>query len=551
MRFETYDHMKKHPIATAFASGERALAERFDFANPYGSERVWKERADAVDATAASSFVRRDAAADAVLAYNRRTNPVPEAIYSAERLMRSDALVVVGGQQAGLFTGPMLVVYKAITILRTARLAEAALGRPVVPLFWIAGEDHDWDEANHTYVLSPQLELKKPLIPHPEPSRRTSVSRTMLSPEAWAGALETLSDALPETEFKPELMNRLGEIVSSAPTLSEAFARTMSLLFGRHGLVLIDADDSALRAAEAPAFQQLIRRSRELSDALQAGERAVAAGGYPLQAESSEDGYNLFVFHEGERKLLFRDGGDAVDRKGTFRMSAEALERLAAEEPAAFSNNALTRPLMQEQLFPVLATVLGPSEIAYWSTLKEAFGLFGLRTPVIVPRQEFTLLEGTVQKQMDKFGLSFADAWEKLDERREAWLAAQDEFGLSQRFAAVKQQFVDSYRPLVDSAASINPGLRKLGDTNMGKIVEQIDFLESRTLDALKQQHEAGLRQWERIRWTVAPAGKPQERVYNVFQYVNRYGFDWVGELLEKIELDFAAPARPHEAIYL
>ncbi|MCI3921022.1 bacillithiol biosynthesis cysteine-adding enzyme BshC [Paenibacillus sp. TRM 82003] len=543
--------MGRHPIAADYVSGETAISERFDYQSPYRSGDVWRERAADVAATSASALIDREAAAEAVLAYNRRTNPIPEAIAAAERLKRPDALVVVGGQQAGLFTGPMLVVYKAITIIRTARTAEAKLGRPVVPVFWIAGEDHDWDEANHTYVLSPQLELKKPIVPHPDAARRTSVSRTSLPAEAWAEALEQLSSALPDTEFKPVLMERLRAISDASTTLSDAFARTMSLLFGRFGLVLIDADDSGLRAVEGPAFQALVQRRDELSAALKEGERAVAAAGYPLQAESAEDGYNLFVFRDGERKLLFRDGTDAVDRKGTLRLSAAALERLAEEAPAAFSNNALTRPMMQEQLFPVLATVLGPSEIAYWSTLREAFRLFGLRTPIVVPRLEFTLLEGTVQKQMDKFGLSFADAWERLEERKEAWLAGQDELGLSKRFADVKETFVDLYRPLVDAAASINPGLRKLGDTNMGKIVEQIDFLESRSIDAMKQQHEAGLRHWERIRWTVAPNGKPQERIYNVFQYANRYGIEWVGELLEKIELDFAAPYRPHDAIYL
>jgi len=551
MRFETYAYMKRHPIASDYAAGAEAVLRRFDAENPYSDEhRVWAERSAWLDRSERPQ-AERGQIADAVLSYNRVHNNVPEAIAAAERLRDPRALAVIGGQQAGLFTGPMLVIYKAITILNTAKRAEAALGRPVVPVFWIAGEDHDWDEVNHTFVVTPQLDVVKLTVAHPHTDKRTSVSRTELTGEAWTEALSALSDALPDTEFKAGIMDELKRIASEASTLSAAFAKTISLLFGKHGLVLVDSDDPLLRAVEGTMFTELVRRRGELASALKSGEQAVTSAGYPLQAEAAENGFQLFMFHDGERKLLYADGEDAVDRKGTLRIPRGELERLALEEPALLSNNALTRPLMQDYLFPTLAAVLGPSEIAYWSTLKEAFHLFGMRTPVVVPRQEFTLLEGTVQKQMDKFGLTFADAWEQFEERRNQWLREQDSLGLTDRFTAVKESFTEQYQPLVDAAASINPGLRKLGETNLGKIMEQIDFLEKRATDAMKQQHEAGLRHWERIRLTIAPNGKPQERVVNVFQYLNRYGVAWLDTVVEAAELDFSTGYKPHEVIYL
>jgi bacillithiol biosynthesis cysteine-adding enzyme BshC len=558
LRFEAYNGMQRHPVANDYALGRGAVAERFDYSSVYAaSVEAWSERSDWLDRDRerTAQLIDRRKAAEAVVQYNRKYNDVPEAIAAAERLSDPKALVVVGGQQAGLFTGPMLVIYKAITILQTARQAEAKLGRPVVPMFWIAGEDHDWDEANHTYVLSPQLDIRKLTVAHPEaaalPARRTSVSRTALSADTWAEPLQALSEALQDTEFKPGLIDALTRIGDRSETLSEAFAMTMSLLFGKHGLVLIDSDDAALREAEGPMFAELIRRQSGLSDALKSGELAVTESGYPLQAEASNDGLQLFLFHEGERKLLFRDGTYAVDRKSTFRMPMETLAEHALATPADLSNNALTRPLMQEALFPTLATVLGPSEIAYWSVLKEAFHLFGMRTPIIVPRQEFTLLEGTVQRQMEKFGLTFADAWERLEALRDDWLTSQDKLGLTARFTSAKETFTEVYQPLVEASASINQGLRKLGETNMGKILEQIDFLQNKSIDAMKQQHEAGLRHWERIRLTVSPLGKPQERVYNVFQYINRYGFEWLDSLVKCAVIDFQAPYRVHDVVYL
>jgi bacillithiol biosynthesis cysteine-adding enzyme BshC len=553
LRFEMYDHMKRHIIAANFMAGRDTVPERFDFSNPYeGRASVWMERASWLDQAARPSLSRA-ALFDVLMRYNKIHNDVPEAVAAIERLRDPETLAVVGGQQAGLFTGPMLVVYKAITIVQTARYASEALGRSVVPVFWIAGEDHDWDEANHTYILTPQLSIEKVAMPLPAEfsEKRTSVSRTTLAPEAWEAPLQRLAEAMPDTEFKPNLMEELQRIAKESGTLSDAFAKTMSLLFGKYGLVLIDSDDAALRAAEAPMFRELIRRQPELSDALKRGERAVIEAGYPLQAESAADSFNVFRFQQGERKLLFRRGADVTDRKGTVLLSFEGLEQATETEPSSFSNNALTRPLMQEFVLPTLATVLGPSEVAYWSTLKEAFHTFGQRTPVIVPRQEFTLLEGTVQKQMQKFSLSFEDVWERWLERRDDWLRSQDEHGLAAQFAQVKESFVDMYRPLIEAAASMNPGLRKLGETNMGKITEQIEFLQNKSIEAMKQQHEAGLRHWDRMKQTVQPMGKPQERVYNVFQYINRYGLNWLDEFIDRAAIDFNSGYRPHDVVYL
>jgi uncharacterized protein YllA (UPF0747 family) len=188
---------------------------------------------------------------------------------------------------------------------------------------------------------------------------------------------------------------------------------------------------------------------------------------------------------------------------------------------------------MQDYLFPVLSVVLGPSEIAYWGLLRRAFSLFGLQMPVVVPRYEFTLLEGTIQKQMGKFGLEFDDVVHRLDEKQAAWLEAQGSLQVEELFAETKAKFAALYEPVVASVSGINPGLRKLGETNMQKIVEQIEFLEAKASEGFRSQHESALRHWERIRMSVMPNGKPQERVYNVFQYWVKYGGGWLRELAE------------------
>lgn len=474
----------------------------------------------------------RSALADALRAFNGRFAAPPEALAAIDKLERGDAVAVVGGQQAVLLTGPLLVVHKAVTLLRVARDAERRLGRPVVPVFWIAGEDHDWAEASHTYVQMADGQPRR-LELDGAPDGRQPVSRVAVGAEQWERALAELDEALPATEFKPALMDKLRGLCAAADTLVDLFAALMTALFGAEGLVLMDSDDPALRKLEGPMFKQLIDRQPAFAEAFVRGEQRVRALGYTPQAEARADSANLFVVGDSGRLLLHRRADGAyADRGGEAVLTADELAELAEAEPERLSNNVMTRPLMQSYLFPVLATVLGPGEIAYWAMLREAFAEAGMRMPVIVPRMEFTLVENTVRKQMEKLELTFEDALLRLEEQRERWLAGRDELGLPQLFADTRDKFAELYRPLLGQLATVNKGLADLGETNMQKIIEQIHFLETRSVQAFESQFEAAGRQFDRIKASLTPLGKRQERVYNVLAYLNKYGDAWLRELV-------------------
>ncbi|QAY68312.1 bacillithiol biosynthesis cysteine-adding enzyme BshC [Paenibacillus protaetiae] len=466
--------------------------------------------------------------------YNEKHHAHPNAMLAIKSIAEG-APVIVGGQQAGLWTGPIMVIHKAITIIQAARFASQKLGTAVVPVFWIAGEDHDWDEANHAYVMAADQSLRKLTVQRPE-GPRTAVSRTVLDESSWAAALEELEQSLPHSEFKEGMLQQLKQAAEGANTLSDSFARILGYLFGEQGLVLIDADDAGLRKLESPMFTRLIERNDELEQAYAGTAEQMKQLGYPLQADVVAGSANLFVFQQdngNERTLLHKRDGLFQDRKGVVSWTKEELLALAADRPEQLSNNVLTRPLMQDYVFPVLATVLGPGEIAYWGTTGEAFRTLGMEMPIILPRLSFTLVEGTIDKHMAKYELSFEDVVKRFDERKEAWLKEQDQLSIEEKFAAAKQAFNDLYEPIVSLAASVQQGLAKLGETNRQKIVEQIEYLESKTKDAFSKQYEASIRQLDRIYSTLCPEGKPQERVVNCTVYWNRFGQDIIGKLLE------------------
>lgn len=535
MQLESILWKSGQPIAEHYLRQFERVRELFEY-DPSAPE-MWRERAAWLDA-GVSPHVDRQRLADALKQYNEAVGNDAAALKQVEALCSGDALAVVGGQQSGLFTGPLLVMYKAITVLETARQASERLGRPVVPVFWIAGEDHDWDEADHIHVLTNQNEIEKLRLTK-EAAHRTSVSRMPVTPDEWDYILGQLDNVLMDTEYKSEWLGLLRDFAAMSSSLSEFFARMMAKLFGRYGLVLIDSDDPGVRKVESGWFERLIVDNEKLGEAFQTGQRRIRELGYPVQAEVADNAANLFLFEQGERTLLQREGDVFANRRGNVRLTREELLSRLRTSPESFSNNVMTRPLMQEYLFPVLATVLGHGEIAYWALLKTGFAAMGMRQPPIVARVEVTLLEGTVQKHMRKFELTALDVVERFDERKSSWLKAQDTLRLEERFGEVKNRFRESYEPLLELVGGLNPGLKKLGDTNMGKIAEQIDYMLAKATDAQNAQFDAALRQLERIRLSVLPLGKPQERVYNVLAYLNRYGDGWLHELAQtRLALD-------------
>lgn len=480
----------------------------------------------------AASALRADrgGVVEALRRYQARLPAHSEAGASLDRLADPRALVVTGGQQAGLFGGAMLIFYKALSVIRTARHAERLLGRPVVPVFWIAGEDHDFDEAGEVYVESGAAGVGRIRLERP-PGPRRAVSRTPLDDALWQRALKELARQLPDSAFKPALLARLVEHAADAPTLTLAFARLLADWFGGQGLVLLDADDPTLRACEGPMFRRLIEGNSRLEEALQAGERAVAARGFPLQAESAAACANLFVHHEQGRLLLYRRGDRYADRRGAAAYGGGELLELADRAPELLSTNALSRPLMQEYALPVLAAVLGPSELAYWASLGPAFSAFGMQMPLLVPRQSFTYVEPGVGKLLERFGLAPERAIAEWESRKAEWLRMQsagDETELNRRFRETKRQMTELYEALVAAVAAGEPGLTGLAERNRDIIAGQLAFLELRVRQAADKRHESSLAMWDRIGRSLCPLGKPQERIYGAVHFWNRYGPEWL-----------------------
>ncbi len=446
-----------------------------------------------------------------------------------ERFVEEGGWVVTTGQQPGLFGGPLYNVYKALTVVRLAEALQARMGRPVLPLFWVGSEDHDWEEANHTAIVGVDNELHEPSLPAHSPEVRPSLHRVRVGAEIVT-LRDAFLDCLPQTDFSAPYRALLRETAVEGATLSGTFRALMEAFLGRFGLVFTDAAEPALKAAAAPALRRELERSEELEGVLAATDRRLQDAGYGLQVSLMEGGVNLFLESEAGRERIYREDGGFRLRVSGAHLSAEEVLARAQADPAALSPNVFLRPVVESTAFPTLAYVAGPGEMAYYAQLRDYFTAHGIRMPVIHPRFGATVVEAKIRKVLDKFGLDVPALDRPFHEI--AGDVTRDEVPAEVRRAlgSLRGALGKGIGELEAAVKEVDPTLKGPVQHVRGQALGALDEVERKVLHALKRENEIALAQLEKAQLHLFPRGKPQERVMNPFYYLTRYGAAFLDE---------------------
>ena len=359
-------------------------------ASPFLGSGGFDLAAIAAAAQRSAAFERPMPAVAGALARQQEARGAPRAAERARALAEPGATAIVTGQQAGLFGGPLFVLWKALATIRVARQLEAQRGHPVVPVFWVASDDHDFAEIRSTSLIDSGGAIRTlRYTPRHEPAGQPAWAIPL--DDTITALVEELGQALPPALGRDEALAVVAECYRPGVTLSEAFARFVSRLLPE--LVVLDPSDAELKRFMAPVMERELREGSPTSRlALEAGQALLAAG-YHQQVPVRPGFLNLFALVEGQRRALGFAGG-VVEVRGTReRWSVEeALRRLEAD-PVAWSPGALLRPLAQDALLPTAAYVGGPAEIAYHAQIAPSYAHFGIPRPALVPRPSLTLVE--------------------------------------------------------------------------------------------------------------------------------------------------------------
>jgi len=435
-----------------------------------------------------------------------------------ERLRTGEAQVVITGQQTGILGGPLYAVYKLLTCLKVARETEELLDIPVLPVFWLATEDHDFDEINHLIVPTHDFRTRKLTVSSPDSIQR-SVSRIPFDQHAVREVVRQALCAEAETPYTKELLALTDRLIETNTTYGGFFAAFLGELVN-HDIIFFDADAKAVRQIEIPFFERLIQDNPEIRQALSKG---IAQTSDLPDTFLNEEAAHLFVEDIG-RELLY-PGQDFVTKQGKTYTELELLALLYAS-PERFSNSVVTRPLMQDYLFPTLAYIGGPGEIAYWTRLRPLFHHFDWTMPLLIPRMGAILLQARDEKRLRRHQLT-------IDQ------ALRDGIPLTPFDAGdVKQHLHASSllsEVLMEEIKQVEQKRLKTSVITT-KLTKQLQQAFETIVEQERRLHEQANRSDRALQYQLAPDHAPQERIHSVLPWLNRYGLDLLQTLRVQYE---------------
>ncbi|HJQ31871.1 MAG TPA: bacillithiol biosynthesis cysteine-adding enzyme BshC, partial [Pyrinomonadaceae bacterium] len=488
----------------------------------------------------------RDALAGALAESNRRWDASRQTFANIERLRAHDSVAVVTGQQTGLFTGPLYTLYKALSAVKLAACLTAR-GTEAVPVFWMATEDHDWEEVQTAQVVACDGRLADISVSGELHQEGQQVGGVLLDASVEE-ASKRLFDLLPSSEFVPELEALLRDCYRPGRTFGEAFARMLAALTGAYGLVLLDPTDARLKRLAAPLYAEAARRGAEIAAATDARSRELVREGYHAQVHTSPDSFPLFLIEDGARRALQRSEDGRYRAKGTEHdFSAEELAALALQEPERFSPNVTLRAVVQDYLLPTVAYFGGAAEVAYFAQTSETYRVLERPATPILHRASLTIVERRTGRTLERYGLRLEDFFAGLD--AVAARVVEEHLGteVAGAFDETDAAVADALERLHARLQGFDPTLADALAGGRRKIEYQLEGLRARFHRAQMHRDSAVQRQLERAAHALYPAKSLQERHVNVASLLARHGRYVVGWIHDAIDLS----SNDHHVVYL
>ena len=480
----------------------------------------------------------RDALCEALIEINSNIGAGPLTLENIEMLRRNETVAVLTGQQAGLFTGPLYTIYKALTAIKQAETLTAK-GVPAVPVFWAATEDHDFDEVAETYVVGLANELAK-FNYRPADYKENSQVGSVEIDDGIEGVLTDLLDTLEQTEFSSDVRSVLSMSWQSGIGFGEAFIKQLAAIFAKYGLVFIDPMNSKIKHLAAPIFEKAVKHADEIVSALTERSNKLVEQGFHAQVVVENDYFPLFwIDDEGGRHALRGVGKGIFRVKGGKREFTDAeLRTIARDNPESLSPGVMLRPVVQDFLFPTICYFGGGAEVAYFAQNSEVYRILDRPVTPVFHRQSFTVTEATQRRTMEKFDLDLAGIFDG----REAVAMKLAENYLSPEipvlFADVEGNISAELDRLDQAVANIDSTLTANLVTRRRKIVYHIAALREKTLRANLRNDDTFRRRLEALFAGVLPNDGLQERTINVVSFLNRYGLNFIDWVYDAIDLD-------------
>ena len=501
-----------------------------------------KRRADSV--IDSPPLFPRDQLVEMMTSFNQKVGAGEETFRNLEKLKSSRAVAVVTGQQTGFLGGPAFTMYKALTAIRLAQILNQE-DYLAVPVFWLASDDSDFQEVHATSFFGEDDELFAVRYQDVENDRLRMVGTVSLG--NVEECLNYLQSRGPKGEFKKEILDMLRETYHPTKNFSEGLGSWLSRLFEPYGLVLFDALTPGYKRNLKSLFQVAISQRSEIVQALNQRADLLREKGFSPQVKVS-DSESLIFWTEGERryKLEYR-GKSGYEKKTDLSAKLSGEELLEALDHEHLAPNVLLRPILQDHLFPTVAYVGGPSEVAYFAQIG-AISQFWNQKMTVFPRVGVTVVDRKSQRLLKKYGIMASDLLQLTSEEvSHKVLQGSDSGNILERLEGVRSDMKAQLTSLQDVLQRADPTVAEMLVGTEKKIVYQIDKLEKRFVANHMARAENLGQHLDYLYCRLYPKGKLQERVVNFNQFLSEEGTPLVERLMEAVN-----PFCPsHHLVYL
>jgi bacillithiol biosynthesis cysteine-adding enzyme BshC len=476
----------------------------------------------AAQASAARAVRVPSAMAEALAVEQRRLRAGPLAERNA-RALGEGAVAVVAGQQPGLFGGPLLALHKAMGAVALARRLDGFGGVRVVPVFWIASEDHDLAECNRATLID-ALGAERSFSLQGLDGAGRSVHDVPVPSAAAAALKQAVLQALPATDRARAAVDAAWPDLPDGTDLGARFAAAMAAWLGDSGLVFVEPH--ALAPWAGPVFARLVEEARPIREAILASGARLAAAGVTAPLQPAPGCLPLFAREEpgGPRARVF-DEPEASGEPARVRaqgwpaaLERDAFVRFVRAEPRCASGDVVGRVFLQDLLLPVLAQVAGPTETAYLAQVRAAFEAVGARFPVVAPRPSATWVDAKSLETVRAFGTTVGAV---LAGREPPPPPATDADDAEAREWKDVRARLEALAGAEDAAAG---GVARA----LRKAVEALDDAMGQRARARDEKRGLGRARWAKAKSSLLPGGKPQERVLSPLSIAARQGVDAV-----------------------
>jgi len=445
-----------------------------------------------------------------------------------KKLAEEDSLAIVTGQQLGVYGGPLFTIYKTISTIILAKEWEEKLSRPVVPVFWLADEDHDFEEISW-FGIPGNDDFSK--IEYTFNSNGQIVSDILMT-SSIDTFKESIKEELFDTDFSNDLWLMFDSWYKDGISFRKAFAQMIDHLFSKHGLLIVGSNTKKIKEIVSDTFASSIVNASDINNSLKAQSDEIDS---QFHQQVTLGDSNLFYVDEKDRRIK-------IERKnsnwiaGIQEWTEEELVDQISNNPEQFSPNVFLRPIIQDKLLPTLGYVAGPGEIAYYGQMKDIYPHYNLEMPVIFPRFSATLIESGIDRILDKIPFEFHRYGERIEDLEKEYAKSSETTDIEALFKEWKEGINTESTTPKSVIAEIDGSLEGLTGKVISGFETELDKLKGRVYRSIKQQEQTQLQRIRKIKAQLYPDSGLQERMVSYMYFMNKYGINIWDELISELE---------------